>query len=491
MGLVVGEMSRQGERMSSVKRAMIVAVAVGFCLSACGDEEASSGSLAGAEQGPAGGKADQWGNTGEGLSFEAFRERVYCEPDTDVCVVEGDLPVPGGEAGLRAYYDEYVAGAAASLSVAQRDRADMRWPRAQRFDLAYCVSDDFGERKAEIVEAMASAARTWEGHAHVKFRYASEADARCRVTNEAVVFPVTVAPEWASYFARAFFPDAEGDARQIRVNLDAVDRSMARTTEIGRNLTLDGIMRHELGHVLGFRHEHTRPESGSRWCFEDDNYRPVTEYDASSVMHYPQCNGDGDWSLTLTQTDQQGAAFFYPDFERYPMGRCEEELDAEGFVVEGCEPVAHQLVELANSASREVLDDWVGLDRRAVEELVDRRERAPFRTLPELREVRYFERVGVRKLYDYLYVDGRCPEEVDAQGLPLASCLPVAHRILALANTADYATLDDEVRLDRRAAENIVAARAQQPFETLAGLWLVDWVKTRAVGKMYAYLYGE
>jgi hypothetical protein len=74
-------------------------------------------------------------------------------------------------------------------------------------------------------------------------------------------------------------------------------------------LTLTGILRHELGHTIGLRHEHTRPESGT--CFEDNDWRGVTDYDAFSVMHYPQCNGQGDWSLTLTAFDQNGIACLY------------------------------------------------------------------------------------------------------------------------------------------------------------------------------------
>jgi hypothetical protein len=58
----------------------------------------------------------------------------------------------------------------------------------------------------------------------------------------------------------------------------------------------------------GLRHEHTRPESGT--CFEDDNWRPLTPYDSSSIMHYPQCNGTSS-NLSMTATDRHGAAALY------------------------------------------------------------------------------------------------------------------------------------------------------------------------------------
>ena len=106
-----------------------------------------------------------------------------------------------------------------------------------------------------------------------------------------------------AYLARAFFPD---DARETRNVL--IDNS-AFELPVGGKLSLTGILRHELGHAIGARHEQTRPESGT--CFEDKDWRGVTDYDAFSVMHYPQCNGKGDWSLTLTVQDKNGIACLY------------------------------------------------------------------------------------------------------------------------------------------------------------------------------------
>jgi hypothetical protein len=68
-------------------------------------------------------------------------------------------------------------------------------------------------------------------------------------------------------------------------------------------------MRHEMGHTIGFRHEHTRPNAGV--CFEDNNWRALTSYDAASVMHYPQCNGSNTGDLVLTNLDRQGEQVLY------------------------------------------------------------------------------------------------------------------------------------------------------------------------------------
>jgi len=62
-----------------------------------------------------------------------------------------------------------------------------------------------------------------------------------------------------------------------------------------------GVLRHELGHVLGYRHEHIRKEAGCQ--SEDGAWKPLSPYDPHSVMHY-YCGNGGTLSLKLTDFDK-------------------------------------------------------------------------------------------------------------------------------------------------------------------------------------------
>jgi hypothetical protein len=135
----------------------------------------------------------------------------------------------------------------------------------------------------------------------VNFVHVALQDGDCTARNTNVVFDVRQV-NTPRYLARAFFPSSSRRAREILVSVytfgDISPWSVA------------GVLRHELGHALGFRHEHTRPEAGT--CFEDTSWRALTAYDSDSVMHYPQCNGTNGGDLELTNLDQSGAQSLYP-----------------------------------------------------------------------------------------------------------------------------------------------------------------------------------
>ena len=206
-------------------------------------------------------------------------------------------------AKLRAYYESMMDaadqnGGSNQLVVNTVGGFDDVWSGSQVGNLTYCVSNDFGSLKSTIVNAMAGGAALWEGASSaIDFVYDSSQDANCTTSNDTVLFPVEPI-ETDEYIARAFFPSSADFEMNILVD-DSVTSS---------GWDPSNILGHELGHTLGFRHEHTRPEAGT--CFEDNNWRPLTPYDSASIMHYPQCNGTSP-DLSFSPLDAQGVASLY------------------------------------------------------------------------------------------------------------------------------------------------------------------------------------
>jgi hypothetical protein len=230
--------------------------------------------------------------------------------------MNGDEPVKSVDE-LRAMYARYV-DQFDSYSVAEQQSivhtvngADSKWSASQAVNLTYCIKKkanflDFAgfdaTRHAAVKAAMDGATADWEGVGRINFVHVASQDTNCTATNANVVFNVRQVNSFGQYVASAFFPDYARNQRQLKIDTSAFGNLAP--------WTLRGILRHELGHTIGFRHEHTRPEAGT--CFEDNNWRALTAYDSSSVMHYPQCNGTQTGDLVITALDATGARSLYP-----------------------------------------------------------------------------------------------------------------------------------------------------------------------------------
>lgn len=243
----------------------------------------------------------------KGKSFEDFKQQVFKEKGPNgVYIVNGDTPIDN-EKELKEFFEKLrdcTDDQPFALTVSTLfNGMDNIWNSLDRKNLTYCVSSGFGGKHRQVLNAIQAAAGAWEKAAAVRFVYKPEQDTNCSDGNSNVIFNVNPVHVNGFYYARAFFPNDPRPSRNVLID------DSAFTLKPGNKLTLTGILRHELGHTLGFRHEQTRPEAGA--CFEDTKWRGVTDYDAFSVMHYPQCNGKGDWSLKLTGKDEQGAACLY------------------------------------------------------------------------------------------------------------------------------------------------------------------------------------
>jgi hypothetical protein len=201
------------------------------------------------------------------------------------------------------------------------------WDFATARNLTYCIdAPAFGRDYAAVVAAMTSAEMAWENTANVRFRHHVELDGDCSKHSPTVfnVRPTRLRHEhdrdWDGderecdyaadhrdgerFVVKSFFPSEPRPQHQIVVDASAFG-------DLGP-FTLAGVLRHELGHVLGFRDESTRPEAARR-CYEDRKWRALTDYDAGSVMQLgPMCGGTNRGDFVITPIDFEGAQQVYP-----------------------------------------------------------------------------------------------------------------------------------------------------------------------------------
>lgn len=159
-------------------------------------------------------------------------------------------------------------------------------------------------RKTRLVNTMNTARMYWNNASVAKINYVPAQDASCNASNTNVTFNVQVVNS-SAYLAAAFFPsDARAD-RQL--DIDATHLTTASIADVVSTLS------HELGHALGFRHEHIRAFQVNPSCIEfGGNYRNVTGYDGNSIMHYNFCMSALSNALTtLTGSDVGGVRSIY------------------------------------------------------------------------------------------------------------------------------------------------------------------------------------
>jgi hypothetical protein len=259
--------------------------------------------------------------------FKQSAQKIASNPDR--YLFGGDM-VAVGEDGLRREFERYFGrasagggdggdddGVATTSSDLTIDRdangADILLATnyadssGGRYNLTYCIQRNTftAAQLAALEPALAAAHDSWNGLVNVSFRHEPAQDATCGAANTSVFYNIRRVTG-GSFFASAYFPRDVRGAREL-----LIDDSAFTTTSNGRDL--QGIMRHEHGHMLGFRHEHIWIDGCSLEGTASDfgTAVHVTAYDENSIMHYPQCRTPAGGGYRQSQTDYRGAINLY------------------------------------------------------------------------------------------------------------------------------------------------------------------------------------
>jgi hypothetical protein len=230
------------------------------------------------------------------VSWEDFRARCPREPWAGGrYIADGDLAFD--EVGLQQYYNRWFAAAGVAPENLSPMGATIRWPFPDSMSLSYCISSDFGDNLALVEAAMQAAATAWSARAGIQYVYVSSEDTHCDANNTNVTFDVRPV-SGGGYAAVSFFPDAPRAGRSLLIDTS--------TLATGPN----GVLRHQLGHTLGFQHEHLWLDPA---CTSEDSRLAVkiANYDVDTVMHLPSCRPSEVGGTMQTEDDIVGSVEIY------------------------------------------------------------------------------------------------------------------------------------------------------------------------------------
>lgn len=191
------------------------------------------------------------------------------------------------------------------LLIAVHDGNFSVWPKKIK-SIGYEIrTSDFSPAENSVLQvAMDEATKDWNSACQkcdIHFVQAKSKD------DSTITFEV-VKENTDAFEAAAFFPHSPENRRFLRISPNFFKKNREKA----------GIIRHEFGHILGYKHEHYRVKGNSgslpfhsKICrYTNSEWVPVTNYDPFSVMHY-LCYPGGTRSLKISDVDKKGHTLTY------------------------------------------------------------------------------------------------------------------------------------------------------------------------------------
>jgi hypothetical protein len=276
----------------------------------------------------------------DGKSVVIDNEKFY--------VLEGDLLLDEDQVGIYALQRETLDRARnlGLASVVEQPLSEalvgitrggkiVRWK--QGLVLTYCVlKGTFNDQASYrlVCDNMKKATEDWQLACGVEFEHKADLDESPGTQNPGVLFTVRGIDAGGQFIAAAFFPGDPVSRRRVLID----PSYFSPTSEFDKT----GVLRHELGHTLGFRHEHIR-SGAPPGCPDEDVFGTINlgDYDPRSVMHY-FCGGVGSRELALTELDRIGSQKVYgPPFGAFQFVDNEggKSMESTGTSATGQSPV--------------------------------------------------------------------------------------------------------------------------------------------------------
>jgi len=229
-------------------------------------------------------------------AFSAFKNSITYS-DTDFYVVEGDLMIKNDDELRKYLFSKQAETNVDSLGEIgfSLDASGNRltWPEKYDFVRYYINSDSFRNKKDYVVvrDAFHKASESWNEICDV-----------CRAKFiEGTPDGYDVLVEYKLILNGAYAVVEHFDT-EFRKKIYVSRKYFSKYNKYSK----EGILRHELGHVLGYAHEQYRVKTTGCY-FINSRYVPISEeHDPGSVMHSPCGRKSSNFTYDLTATDISG-----------------------------------------------------------------------------------------------------------------------------------------------------------------------------------------